>query len=115
MAILPYTIKIKYSKGPEQAIATFKQRDDAIDYVKAKLQKDKLMRVESIYQLWEMGEMMESFDQSAVPAAPQSSGSSSGAGASSGQNFRPSPLQTSPRPPGAAANNWKDAEDDKKK
>lgn len=117
--MLPYTVKVKYTKGPEQTIALFKQKDEAVEYIFRKLQKDGEMRVETFYQLWELGDLEKSYDQSSLSGEGESgSGGGPGmpgtGGKGSGQSFRPSPTQTSLRPPGMP-NNWKDDPEDTKK
>jgi len=109
--MLTYKVGAKYAKGPEKLIAKFDQVNEAKEYIQAKLEKDAALRVSITYLLYDMGELMESFAQ-----GDQGGASSSGGGQSqaSAQNFRPSPLQTAPRPPGVPPSSFKDEKDDSK-
>ncbi len=116
--MLMYKVAKKYMKGHEQMVAKFDNVDDAKKYIFEHLKQDAMYSVNAIYLLYDMGELMETFDQNSVSSdAGGSSGSASGGQQqSSAQNFRPSPLQTNLRPTGMPPSSYKDEDGgDKKK
>jgi hypothetical protein len=108
--MLTYKIAAKYQKGPEHVLAKFDKINEAKAYIQNKLQDDVSLKVNVIYNLYELGELIASFDQSAIDG---SAGGGGGQQQSSGQRFSPNPLQTNLRPPGTPQN-WVDDETEKK-
>lgn len=110
-----YKVVRQYARGPESHFATFYDLADARMFIEAKMAQDAMMKVAVIYRITELGDVIEEFDSakrlgSANPAPGAGEGTSAGSGVGAGrqsaENFRPSPLNTSPRPPGMPANNW---------
>ena len=118
--MLPFKVAAKYARGPEQQVAEFDNQKDAKDYIQSKLESDVSLRVSVTYLLYDMGELVETCEPG---SATQSDSGATSSGSSTGQqqsnSFRPSPLQTSPRPTGMPAPSFKDtiakdSSDDKK-
>ena len=103
--MLTYKIAAKYQKGPETVLAKFDKIIDAKAYIQNKLMDDANMKVTVIYNLYELGELIASFDQSAIEG---DTGGGGGQQQTSGQRFSPNPLQTNLRPAGGMPNNWVD-------
>lgn len=108
--MLIYTVARKYAKGPEQQIGEFANVEEAKIFINQKLLEDRHFKVMASYLLYDLGDLVETFDQGSV-IEPLSSG---GQQASSGQQFSPSPLQTNLRPGGLPPSSFKD-DDDKAK
>lgn len=114
--MLPYKVAKKYLKGPEQLVAKFDSLNDAKEFISAKIEQDNLLRVNTAYLIYDMGELIETIQG----GTETGSGSGGGQQGQTGQQttkqaFSPSPMQTSPRPPGMPPSSFKDIEDDKKK
>lgn len=109
--MLHFSVAKKYTKGPEQHIAKFYDMNDAKEFIHRKIKQDITMNVNAVYLLYDAGELMETFDQNSIDGDVSSSGQQQ----SSTQSFRPSPMQTTMRPPGMPHNSFKDEGDDKKK
>lgn len=97
-----YQVKEKFSRGSETLIASFNRLNDAKLFIEKKLMTDMTMRVVTHYLLYEGMDLLEEF------AAGSESGASGGQ--SSTAAFRPSPLQTSPRPSGMPPSSFKEEE-----
>jgi hypothetical protein len=108
--MLIYKIAKKYSKGPEQVVAKFNDIKEAKSYINQKLQEDMNLKVVTSYLLYDMGDLIETIDQSSVSTTDDASGQQAG----SGQRFSPSPLQTNPRPGGMPPSSFKDEDDQNK-
>jgi hypothetical protein len=78
--MLPFKVAAKYARGPEKLVAKFDLQDDAKIYIRRKLEEDAGLRVSVTYLLYDMGELMESFE----PGSAGSAGAEGSAGASSG-------------------------------
>jgi hypothetical protein len=110
---MQYKVTQQYQRGLEQLAKTFVKEGDARAYMQEQLAYNASMKIQVVFRLYDFDDLMAEIDSATFkPEAPASGESSSGAGKSSGANFRPSPLQTTLRPNGMP-NNWKD--DDKKK
>jgi hypothetical protein len=97
--------------GSEINIASYPTLELAKKEIQRRLEEDSLVNVKAIYSLYEGYDLLESFDQSKLQATPRSndeSSSGSAGGQGKAQNFRPSPLNTSPRPAGTMPPSWKD-------
>jgi hypothetical protein len=110
--MLPYKVAKQYVKGPETETARFDTLNDAKSFISAKLEEDAALRVAVTYNLYEMGELMESFGQGDTAGA--SAQSQGGQQQASRQSFSPSPLQTTLRPNGMPPSSFKDVDDKKK-
>jgi hypothetical protein len=106
--MLQFTVEKKYLKGQPVVLAKFDNETDARNFIAMKLEEDALVKANVTYLLLEMGEEMESFDQSGAAATATSGGQSAGGQSqSSAQNFRPSPMQTTLRPSGMPHSSFK--------
>lgn len=104
-----YTIKRMYGeRGPETPIASCAEQNDAITLIKAKVADDAGMKLDITYRLYEMGELMQEFNQKNTATTSSVSG-----GQQQSNAFRPSPLQTAPRPSGMPASVFRDEKKDK--
>ncbi|MDR3478029.1 MAG: hypothetical protein P4M14_08385 [Gammaproteobacteria bacterium] len=108
--MLIYRVAKKYSKGPEQVVARFNDIKEAKIYINQQLQADIALKVVTSYLLYDMGDLIETLDQSSVSGVDDSGGQQAG----SGQRFSPSPLQTNPRPGGMPPSSFKDEDDHNK-
>jgi hypothetical protein len=108
--MLTFKVAAKYARGPEQLVAQFGNEDEAKEYISSKLEKDIALRVSVAYLLYDMGELVGSFDQNDVAQSD-----SSGQQQASTQRFSPSPLATAPRPTSVPASSFVNVKDDDKK
>lgn len=115
--MLLYKVSKKYPRGPEQMLAKFNELSDAKQFAAAKLEQDRLLRVNASYLIHEGHDLIETLgeDSATASATSTSSASSSASGKATTQVFSPSPFQVAPRPGGMPPSSFKDVEDDKKK
>jgi hypothetical protein len=114
--MLIYKVAAKYLKGPETVVAKFEKLDECKTFIKNKLLDDISLKVSVTYNLYELGELVGSFDQSTITASDVEGDGGSGQGQqqSSGQRFSPNPLQTNLRPGGMPPSSFVDDDDSKK-
>ena len=112
--MLMYKVAAKYQKGPETVVAKFDSLNEAKDFIQNKLHDDILLKVMVIYNLYELGELVASFDQSNVTVNAGTAGGGGGQQQSSTQRFSPNPLQTNLRPTGMPPSSFVDDDDSKK-
>ncbi|MES2218202.1 MAG: hypothetical protein V4501_07310 [Pseudomonadota bacterium] len=114
--MLAYKVAAKYQKGPETVVAKFERLNEAQAFIQDKLREDIGLKVNVIYNLYELGELVASFDQSQLDSNQASDSSEGGGGQqkSSSQRFSPSPLQTNLRPTGMPPSSFVDDDDVKK-
>lgn len=105
-----YRVTKQYTRGPDVAAAQFADLNDAKIFIQTKLREDAKFKVNVVYRLFEGFELLEEFDQNSAAG-----GSDDSSGRGSQQSYRPTPLNTAPRPTGMPQNWWKDEEDDKDK
>ena len=91
--MIMYKVTAKYQKGPESALEDFESLPAAQAFIQSKLREDINLKVNVTYQIYDLGEMIATYDQS--HAMPESD---SGNGQTSTQRFSPNPLQTNLRP-----------------
>ena len=114
--MLIYKVAAKYQKGPETIVAKFEKLEECKNFIKNKLLDDISLKVNVIYNLYELGELVGSFDQSSVSTGDaENSGGGQGQQQSSTQRFSPNPLQTNLRPGGIPPSSFVDDDDSKKK
>jgi hypothetical protein len=94
--MLTYKVAAKYQKGPETVVAKFDKLGEAKAFIMNKLSDDINLKVTVIYNLYELGELVATFDQSQASGNDDAGGG--GQQQSSGQRFSPNPLQTNLRP-----------------
>jgi hypothetical protein len=109
--MLPFKVTKKYARGPsEDDVALFKKQDDATDFIRMALTRNANGLKENInYLLYDSGELLETFDANSAEASQGGSQQKT-----STQAFRPSPLQTAPRPSGMPPSSFKDVDDKNK-
>lgn len=99
-------------RASESAVGNFSDEKKATAEIQKLLTQDNLYNLKFIYTLYEGYDAIRQFDQNDLQSADDSStGSStdqqSSGGKGTGHSFSPSPLPTSPRPPGMPASSWK--------
>lgn len=100
----------------EQPCGQFKTQPQAQAYVAEHAEKDAGMKIQAIYRIYEFDDLLETIDSRTIQSASKPAESAGGSqGMQSGASFRPSPLQTSPRPKGTMPNSWVDPDDKNKK
>lgn len=115
-----YRVTKKFDKrGPETLIGNFPDEAKARQEINKRLTADIDMLIKgTIYCLYEGFDLIVEIDQSSLEtgsASSQKSEETSGGGKGTGQSFRPSPLQTSPRPKGTPPTSWTRPEEDEDK
>lgn len=105
-----YNVKKKYGTGSEQQCQSFSKLDEAKAYAQECAENDAAMRINVIYSIYEFDEVVETIDSSKVTVS-RGSEESSGSGKGQGASFRPTPLETAPRPKGTAPRWIHDEED----
>jgi hypothetical protein len=92
----------------------FRHLDAAKAFIVNKLKENAALKIKVIYRLYEWDELLEEFDPAKIDlsALEEDSEGEGSQGQGKGASFRPSPLNTSPRPAGMPHSSFKD--DDKK-
>jgi hypothetical protein len=110
-----YTITKQYTRGPEISLdERFNNFNEAKTFVEKKLADDFMLNVKIIYRIFEDDRLHSEYDPSKIDmSAKQTSEEATSKG--SKESFRPTPLSTTPRPPGTPPKVWVvDKKDDKK-
>jgi hypothetical protein len=110
--MLPYKVTKKYLKGPEQEAAKFDTEANAEEFIKTKLLEDRAMRVETIYSLYDMGELIKTFNQSFLTDADTAGGDQNSGGGGRTTSQSPNPLRTAPKPTGMPDSAFKKYDDE---
>lgn len=99
-----YNVTKKYESGSEQPCERFEKLDQAKSYALECAEKDASVRVKVIYSIYEFDEVVETVDSTKITIRHDSKESDESSSSSKGQGaaFRPTPLETSPRPKGTA-------------
>lgn len=110
---MSYIVKKKFNpRGTESLAGTFKQLNEAKQFIQKKLEEDFQFKVNAIYCLYEGMDLIEEFDQSKLVKSDEKA-QSGGQQKGSGQSFSPTPFNTAPRP-GGMPHSWLKDGDDKK-
>lgn len=112
-----FKVTKQYGRGSETAFdVRFNHFKDAKAFVEIKLLEDAAMNVRATYRVYEYDEMHTEFDPAKIDIAllksqhhAQESQGSQGKGSTA--SFRPTPLNTAPRPPGTPQK-WSKEEDE---
>lgn len=115
---MKYSVKKQYARGSDLAFAEFNELSDAELFIEHKLQVDARLNVKVTYKIYELNEVIATFDPDKVAPSTTSTTSTQGQGAqgkSSTASFRPTPFNVTPRPSGTPPKWVKDDEEDKKK
>lgn len=97
-----YKVTKKYGQGPETPGESFKTLDEAVAFAQQSAESDAAMKIQTIYRIYEFDDLLREIDSTKIEIGgkqDQAEQSSQGAGQTSG--FRPTPLNTAPRPKGA--------------
>ena len=105
---MDYKVNKQYVRGPESSCAEFDELYDAKLFVQAKADYDASLNVKVIYRIYQYNQLVDEFDPNKTPMSSQES-SSEGKGKTA--TFRPTPLNTTPRPPGSPPK-WLHDDDD---
>ncbi len=104
----------------ESRLQSFKNEQDAEQFIIEKLREDKQFKVIATYCLYEGADLIREYTQSDIPVGGTASSSSSsddhqtaGGGQGRGSSFTPNPFSTSPKPAGMPQG-WGSAKDDEK-
>jgi hypothetical protein len=108
---MKYSVKKQYARGSDLAFAEFNELPDAELFIENKLKIDTRLNVKVIYKIYELNEVIATFDPDKV-AQSQDQGTQ---GKSSTASFRPTPFNTAPRPTGTPPKWLKDDEEEDKK
>lgn len=88
----PFKITKQFTKDEEKDVASFAEFKNAMEYIQWCLEKDAALKIESIYRLYNQeNNTVQKFSSSNIKSSP-----SRGPQA----QFKPTPLQMKPRPPG---------------
>lgn len=109
--MLVFRVAAQYGRGPEQSLQEFKKEDEAKKFIQDKLQQDAALKVNVTYLLYDMGELVDSFDQSRLEVSADSGGQQQ----SNTNSFRPTPLHMTPRPKSVPPSSFKNEDDEDKK
>lgn len=107
---MAYRVTAQYGSGRELLCQQFQKMDDAKHFIMDSLRDNAAMKINVVYRLYEWDDLLHTFS-SADPSMQDDTSSLGGQG--KGASFRPSPLNTSPRPAGMPHSSFKD--DDKEK
>ncbi len=110
--MLAFKVAAQYGRGPEKFLEGFKKEEEAKKFIHEKLAGDAALKVNVTYLLYDMGELVGSFDQRHHDGNANESSSQQ---QSSASTHRISPLATTLRPQGMPLTSSKPAEDEKKK
>jgi len=106
-----YKVTKQYGRGAETPCAEFEDLNDARLFAENKLQNDAGLALKVVYRISQLGEVIETFDPTLVPASE----AGSAGGKSSAAGFRPTPLNMAPKPTGMPQK-WRfDPDEDEKK
>lgn len=114
---MQYKVTHQFQRGLEQFDKNFTKEVDARAYIEEKLAQNAAMKIQVVYRLYDFDDVIESWDSATYQPAektPPSESAAGGAGKNSEMAFRPTPLQTSPRPKGMPQN-WRPKDEDEKK
>jgi len=111
---MQYIVKIQYARGPETPLAEFKYVDDAKIFIEQKLRADAALNVKATYLLCEFDEVIDKIGPNRMPASSNQGQAQGDQGQGQGKSvsFRPTPFNTTPRPPGSPPNWMREDKDD---
>jgi hypothetical protein len=112
-----YRVTKSYGRGPGTDVGSYGDVAQAKREIQKRLADDVLMKIKGVvYSLYEGFDLLEQFDEKALESSSQggSDDQSGGSKPGSSQSFRPTPLNTAPRPPGSPPAWLKDEDDTKK-
>ena|SRR3990167_4165648 len=100
------------SAGREQPCGQFKTEKEAKEFAVESAESDAAMKIQTVYRIYDFDDLMATINSNSIQSEMKSTDASGDSqGQKSGASFRPSPLQTAPRPSGMPANNWVKPED----
>lgn len=106
-----YSVTKKYEAGSEQPCKKFNTLEEARAYMQESAETDARMKIRVTYRIYEFDEVIDTVDSMMVKLTSSSSESSSGS-RGHGAGFKPTPLETSPRPKGTAPHWFNDEDED---
>lgn len=111
---MQYKVK-QHSRGTEILLAEFTNSANAKLFIKGKLEEDAEQKIDATYRLVEFDEVIEEFDKSKLGTSSTTVASTTTGSQGKQASFRPTPLATTPRPPGTPPKWIKDDEEEGKK
>lgn len=114
---MQYQVTKQYERGGETPCGDFKTLGDARNFIRESMMQDAGMRIRITYRIFESFEMIEEYDptRGQIPGGAEDAQSQSASGQGKGAGFRPTPLNSAPRPAGIPHNWVKDDDDDEDK
>lgn len=111
-----YKVTSQYAGARELPGDQFDDLNKAKEFIQKKMIENAALKLKVIYRLYEWDDLIQEFDPSKMDVSTAGSRESDGGsqGKGKGATFSPSPLQSSPRPPGVPPSSFKDDEKDKK-
>lgn len=97
----------QYPRGPELTVASFAELVDAELFVQTRLAMDSNLKISVVYRMMAFGDIIKEYDSTKTGESPGAQGQQSG------ENFRPSPFSSAPRPSGMPQN-WKKEDPEQK-
>lgn len=114
-----FVVKKRFGRA-ESRLSEFAKEQDAINFIMEKLKEDARFKSMAVYCLYEGADLLREYSQSDIPQEASESDADAGSGAQqkgSGQSFRPTPFNTTPRlgPQTWIKEDKKDEDEDDKK
>lgn len=111
-----FKITAQYAGARELPLnESFNDINKARAFIANKMHENAALKLKVIYRLYEWDDLLQEFDPAKIDLSATSGDSSSSQGQAKGASFRPSPLQSAPRPAGIPHSSFKDDEDKDKK
>ena len=111
---MTYKVTKQYTRGMETTSGYYAHLKEAQTFVRDGITNDALMKVKVVYRIYDAFDLLEEHDSSKVEETHLQE-TSSGSGKGNAASFRPTPLNTTPRPPGTPPKWIIDAEEEDKK
>ncbi len=114
---MSFKITKQYGQGPATTLSQrFTNVEQATSFVNEQLEADILMGIQNTkYKIYDFDDLVSEHDKTNVVKAIIKQEDQSSQGQGKAASFRPTPLSTTPRPPGTPQNWRNDDEDDKDK
>lgn len=119
---MQYQVTKQYERGGETPCGDFATLNEAHAFIRDQMIQDANMRTRIIYRIYESFDMIEEYDprKGQIPGgesarSKQETPAASAGGQGKGASFRPTPLNTAPRPAGIPHSWIKDDEEGKDK
>ncbi len=112
-----YKTTKRFGRGPEMILETFRDYQEAEQFIQIKLSEDIHFKVQATYRVYEFDDLLKEFTQkdARIPGAQSQAVTESSSVQSSGktQTFSPTPFNTRPQPGGMPVSWIRDEEESK--